>query len=162
MAKYKKMTSIAFAIKDLGPNQIAYTCITNLNKWIENNYGVDPVLFFEEIAVPCVEPNCARYHTYNTCQYYGNLIYTDIDTLYNTYKICPAKKIFYIYDIAKNLKDDRFGTLLNDKNIIKIFRTKDYYNKIKSLGFKLDDNIVIDFNIDDIIKVIKNEEARNN
>lgn len=161
MAKYKKIISLGFVIKDIGPNQMAYTCITNANKWLENNYGVAPVLFFEEVATPCIEPDFARYNIHSTCHYYDYLVYTDIDSFYSTKKISPSKKLFYVYDLNILFKDKRFGKILNDTSIIKIFRSIDYVNKIKSLGFKVNDNIVVDFNIDDIIKVIKNEEARN-
>lgn len=161
MAKYKKMISLGFVLKDIGPNQMAYTCISNANKWLEDNYGIAPVIFFEEVAVPCIEPDFARYNIHSVSHYYGYLVYTDIDSFFSTKSISPSKKLFYIYDINTLFKDDRFGKILNDNNVIKIFRCSDYLKKIKSLGFKLNDNIVADFNIDDIMKAINNEETRN-
>lgn len=155
MAKIKKLIPVGFVIKDLGPNQLSYTCITNLNKWLDENYGIDPVLFFEEIAVPCIEPKCARYNIYDTSNYSGTLICTYIDALSNTKNAVTSRKIFYVYDLPSLMKDERFFKLLNDNKILKIFRCQDYFDKIAKLGFKLKPYIVDDFNINQILQVIK-------
>jgi hypothetical protein len=155
VAKYKKTVPIGFIIKDLGPNQQSYTCISNTNSWLDKNYGVDPVLFFEEVSVPCVEPKFARYNIYDTSNYYGYLVCTYIDGFFNIKNAVTSKKILYVYDLNTCLKDERFGQILDNKDVIKIFRCEDYLKKIRSLGFKTNDNIVQDFNIDQILKVIK-------
>lgn len=158
LKKCKNLIQIGFVLQDLGPNQLAYTCISSINKYLDNNYGIDPVLFFQEQSMPCLQPKCARYNVYDTSYYYGNLITTTIDTTVNTRNARVCQKFYYIYELEylKNKENKvKFDTIMNDNTIVKFTRCLDFLQQLRNDGYEINGTIVNDFDPTSIHNIIK-------
>lgn len=158
LRKCKNLISVGFVVSDLGPNQIAYTCMSSISKYLDDNYGIDPVLFFEEQSMPCLPPKCARYNIYDTSYYYGNLITTNIKTTLSATNAKLCKKFYYIYDLEylRNEENKKnFDIIMSDNTIVKFTRCLDFLKQLRNDGYNINGTIVNDFDLKSIHNIIK-------
>ncbi len=151
-------TKIGFIFNDFTATQAAYTFITNTNHWLKENFGSSICAFYEENSYPCVPILFPRFGTSEISSFQGHIISTSFETTKTLLGANRAKKYYYIDDIEYIrpwFKDKSlFDKILNDNNIIKLFRAEDHYNKFVEDGYKIQKRIVVDYDINTILKVI--------
>jgi hypothetical protein len=87
---------IGFVLRDLGPSQLAYALIRELNA----ASGCDPYVFWEEPRRPCVTPRFACMPVVDAWSFDGPLVATTLSTA-NKVRAIPAAspKLFYVWDL---------------------------------------------------------------
>jgi hypothetical protein len=152
----KEFVQIGFALDHLGPCQSAYVGIVHANDVVKNNVGINVSMFFVDSQPLCVDAKFATYNIRDTANFKGNLIATSITTAKLISKCYTAKRYFYILDLNFDSNDQKVLEILRDDNIIKFTRSKDYLECLANKGFKINPKIVNDFNINEILEIIKN------
>lgn len=146
----KHFLKIAFIVEDLGPSQIAAILVNQANRALYNSIGFNISLFFIEQIPPCVDPMFARYHVADLIDFDGYVIATSVKTAKEMMNAKRAKKCFYITEIVQilnNPKDKELIDILDDNSVLKITRSKDYFDKLRELGHHINTNIIKDFEI---------------
>ncbi len=154
-------TQIGFVISNLASAQIPYVCISSSNQWLSNNISANISIFYEDTYVPCIAPEFSRFHIKDTALFKGHLINTSLKTLLSTKNAHRCKRYYYINDlefIRTNEYNDVLESIIKDDNIVKFTRCKDYYSYLTNNGWKINDIIVKDFNINKILEIINNNE----
>lgn len=154
----KRFLKLAFIVEDLGPSQIAAILVNQSNKALYDSIGFNISLFFVEQIPPCVDPMFARYHVADLVDFDGYVVATSVKTAKEMMSAKRAKKCFYITDIVQvmnNLKDKALIDILEDTNILKITRSKDYFDKLRELGYHINTNIIKDFDIPKFLEIAK-------
>lgn len=154
-------TMVGFCVNDLGMNQIAYTLIKNVNSWLEDNFGLNPSIFFIENNMTCLPVKFPRFHLKDANVFTGHLIATDIKTVINLSYVHRCKKYYYINDLFEiiNAKNDSgIIDILKDKEIIKFCRSKDHREYLMKKGYLIHDIIVDDFDLNQILEIINDNK----
>ena len=149
--------NIGFLLDDIAPSQVAYSCIFNSNQYLAKNNDLTVCLFYDNMTYPCTYPLFPRFHSRDCVGFDGLLVSTSLESSNFLKQNHRAKKVFYIQDIewerARGQKLDL--SILYDESIIKICRSKDHLEYIKSgckdktfkTPINLVDTIVSDFDI---------------
>ena len=91
---------IGFILEDLLPSQLNFYVVNTVNKVLRESNEHDFVLFYEELTVPSMTPQCA---VMNICEIYafdGLLIGTRLDHAARMANIAsPSQKVFYVWDL---------------------------------------------------------------
>lgn len=88
---------LGVVISNLQSSQIAYYTINEINK-----YKHDKVIFFEQLASPCLPINCGTLCINEICNFEGTLITTNIKNTIMCSENMNRKKIkhiFYVWDL---------------------------------------------------------------
>lgn len=153
------MIKLGFAVSDIGPAQVPYTCITEFNKALMDRIDINISLFYKNNIYPCLSPKFARYHIKDTVGFDGYLFATSLDTLESIINSTRAKRFFYLNDISEIIRNtDKAKELLYDHNIYIVSRCEDYFiwmtENLDLTRINLIDKVVVDFDINSILEII--------
>lgn len=107
------MNKLAFLVPDLGPSQLSFRLISQINSFAENHVGFDFCVLYESLQRPCLTMNFASMPIAEGWGFDGPVISTSLST---TRKMLgfPAspKKIFFVWDLEwLTMKDKTFRDL---------------------------------------------------
>jgi hypothetical protein len=89
---------LAFALRSLGPSQLAYRVIRGANQLTEQ--GHDVLAFFEQVTLPCVPCRFATMHLCEGLGYRGTVVATSLRTAAKLLTFpSPARRLFYVWDL---------------------------------------------------------------
>ena len=92
----QKHSSVGVVVPNLGPNQLAYFVIKSANKIV--NYDV--TLFYENMALPCMDLKVPMMGINEIWPYRGTLIATSLETAIRINKVVGSiRRIFYVNDL---------------------------------------------------------------
>ncbi len=100
-------------VHDLGPSQLAYYLIRNANAALADGKLDDVIVFYEQLARPCLQPHFAVMQAAEAWGFGGTLLATSLATSLQALR-CPAaeKRIFYVWDLEwLRLKQKSFREL---------------------------------------------------
>jgi hypothetical protein len=91
-------SKIGILLSHLGASQQAFKAITEINRMIA--MGLDGVLFYENLVMPCIRPSCAAMCINEIINFDGILV---VNSIYNMSSISRsvncAKTAFYVWDL---------------------------------------------------------------
>lgn len=151
---------VGIVLNDLTGSQVAYLAIARSNKWLKDNLGANISVFYEDAGYPCITPEFARFNIRDTVFFTGDLICTSFKNVLATKNAACSKRYYYINDLEWTrswfqFNKQQFEEVMLDDNIVKFTRCKDYYNLLTKNGIKVHPTIVQDFDIDQIMEVIR-------
>lgn len=152
----KGIKQIALLIDNLGPSQTAVSTIIETNDLIEKTAAVCPSIYYLQSYRPCIESKAAKFNSVNISSFVGDAIALDLSSLQSLDRAVRSRKYWYITDICF-LFDGTFSQYekyLLDDNIIKFTRSNDYLVELLKRGYKIDDTIIDDFNLETILEVL--------
>lgn len=153
--KIDKHLAIGFILNNLGRNQVAYTCISAINRYNNDSFGLNLNIFFKEQETPCINPVCGRFHARDSLLFNGHLIATDLENVKILNGVHLSHKYFYINNLPSILNNKHLSDpILKDKTITKFCRSKDYRDELLKLQYDISDCVVEDFNMNQILELI--------
>ena len=154
---------IGISVNDLIPSQLSYYLTKNINEKCSDSVDHDFVIFFENLSGKITEPNFGMMNTTEIWSFQGHLITTSISTTLTAIKsMSPSEKYFYVWDLewlrdrGKNFEYNIPAFI--DKDIKLIARSETHAKAIKNYCNRDVIGIVEDFNLDQLIGVIKENE----
>ena len=106
------MIKLGFAINNLGPSQLSYYLIKELNSLLKKRGDLDIIVFYENIARPYIKPEFALMQMAEAWSYGGTVIATDIAIAEKLLTFpAPTRKAFYIWDLEWLRKPRMFREL---------------------------------------------------
>ncbi len=91
---------IGVILPHLGPSQLSFTVVNQINYLSNINNDYDFMIFFENLVKPCVNPNCAAVNSNEIWSFEGILISTNINgAIAASRAVNRAKNIFYVWDL---------------------------------------------------------------
>lgn len=91
---------LGIALGNLGASQLSYFLIRNLNKFLSERPDFDPIVFYEEMAKPCLTPAFACMQMVEAWGYDGPVIATSLSTASKLLQFPgPKAKFFYVWDV---------------------------------------------------------------
>ena len=155
--------NIGILVRDLVPSQLSYFLIKNVNQKCSESVDHDFVVFFENLSGKIIEPNFGMMNTTEVWSFEGHLITTTISTTLTAIKsMSPSQKYFYVWDLewlrdlGKNFEYNIKAFIDEDINLIA--RSETHAKAIKNYCNRDVVGIVDDFNLEELIGVIKNNE----
>lgn len=155
--------NIGISVHDLIPSQLSYFLTKNINDKCSDSIEHDFVIFFENLSGKIIEPNFGMMNTTEVWSFQGHLITTSISTTMTAIKsMSPAKKYFYVWDLewlrdlGKNFEYNIPAFIDEDINLIA--RSKTHARAIKNYCNRDVVGIVEDFNLDQLIGAIEQNE----
>lgn len=152
------MFKLGIYLDNLGINQLAYSVITNTNKFLERNYKFDITIFYEDAVRTILPCNFSTMPSLELFGYRGTVIATSIDTAKNLISIPSIKnKFFYVYEIewltALNKNAEKILEIYKDENLKLISRSECYKQLLEKMWQK-DVKIADDFDIERILEIV--------
>lgn len=91
---------LGITVSSLGPNQLAYHTIKNLNLHLDVRPDLDPIVFYENNIRPCLPMNFASMQIYEAWGYDGIVVATSLSNAHKLLEF-PAStaKFFYVWDL---------------------------------------------------------------
>lgn len=149
------MNKIGIMLDNLGPSQISFYTIHQLNLYSKKEHNVDYCVFINNICQPIIDTNFAVMNMSESMSFDGDLITTSFelaDKLINL--VNSSKKHFHVWELEwiKNpYLYEKYIAILRNKELILSTRSNSYANAIeKYSGVKIT-NITPNFNIKRII-----------
>ncbi len=91
---------LGIAVKNLGPHQLAYYAIKNINLYCRDRCDMDCILFYENQSRPCLPMNFATMQIFESYCYDGIMVATCLSTADKVIKSPGNKKrFFYVWDL---------------------------------------------------------------
>lgn len=154
---------IGFLLSNLGATQSAFRIIYNTNIICSKRYDVDIVVFYENAMKACYATNFATTNIVDAWSYPGNIISTNLNTAYKSLRFPGAKrKYFYVVDLEwiniPNKQYEKLAEIYQSQSIQLITRSQEYANRIEEAWARPVRGIVREFNIDEFIKIISEDE----
>jgi hypothetical protein len=150
--------NIGIVVPHLGPSQISFYAIKEINRLVAEKYPHDLVLFFEQLINPVIQPQCASMCINELMSFKGILITTTIDNTTmsiarNTRK--DNKIVFYVWDLEwmrpnKNIYLYNYKAFNSVHKLIA--RSENHKKAIENYANRPIDKIIEDFNIEEILK----------
>jgi hypothetical protein len=156
------MKQLGILVDNIGASQISFFVISELNKYIENDCSVEPIVFYENIQKNCLPTNFSVMELREAWGCRGSVIATSASTAKSLSAFPDAmKKFFYVWDVEwirnsinKTPYED-YSTVYADENLSLIARSDSHKKLIESSFNRHVEHVVDDFNISQIIEVIK-------
>lgn len=149
------MNSVGVMIDNLGPSQLSFYTIQQLNLYSKKEYDSDYCVFINNICQTVIEPNFAIMNMSESMSFNGHLIASSFelaDKLINL--VNSSKKHFHIWELEwiKNpYLYEKYISIIRNKELNLSTRSAFYANTIeKYSGVKIT-NITHNFNIKRII-----------
>ena len=151
---------LGLILEDTSANQISYHAIRNLNFATNNNNDKDFVIFFENATPTVIQPAFAFMNSSEIWIFDGTLISTTAaNTMLSINAIAPKKKFFYVWDLEwcrpHGKGFDYMIQAYNNKGVDLIARSEDHAKAIKNYCNRDVCGIVTDFNMDQLMEIIK-------
>lgn len=146
-----------WACVDFNPSQITYELTEQSNKYLDEHFDVSIAAFFIENSKPVLPLKFPRFHLKDCATFDGILIATDSTTAISIKNYKRNKLFYYISDFHELLRSKNLKEIMENDDILKFTRSKDYLEILK-LNFKtsrISENIVEDFDIDQILSIVK-------
>ena len=155
------MNKIGVVLGDLGPSQLSYYVVKNLNQKCEETAKDDFVAFVENISTHILEPDFGIMNIGEVWSFDGVLIATSVSTALQIIgSVNSAEKYFYVWDLEwmrPSGHDFQYTVkAFNDPKIKLIARSEEHAKAIKNYSNRNVIGIVDDFNIEQLYKVIQN------
>lgn len=149
-------------LKNTGSSQLSYYVIKNINELCETRPEIDPIVFCESQNKNCIPPNFAIMDMSECWGTKGDKIATSVSTARCLIDIpCDRRKIFYVWDLEWINHSREVQSYEEYKNVycndsLEIICRSESHKKILENSFNRHvEHIVDDFNISQIIEVIK-------
>ena len=151
---------LGLILEDTSANQNSYHAIRNLNFATNNNNDKDFVIFFENATPNVIQPAFAFMNSSEIWNFDGTLISTTAaNTMLSINAIAPKKKFFYVWDLEwcrpHGKGFDYMIQAYNNKGVDLIARSEDHAKAIKNYCNRDVCGIVTDFNMDQLMEIIK-------
>lgn len=155
------MNKIGVVLGDLGPSQLSYYVVKNINQRCETTAKDDFVAFVENISTHILEPDFGIMNIGEVWSFDGVLIATSVSTALQVIKaVNSAEKYFYVWDLEwmRQSGHDFAYTVkaFNDPKINLIARSEEHARAIKNYCNREVIGIVDNFNTEQLYKVIQN------
>ncbi len=151
---------LGFLVKDLWLSQMAYYLTMNMNGYKTIEGIDDAVVFFEDVSQYSVSPLFSTMNSSEIWGFDGVLVSTCISTTLNSIAaIGPSQKIFYVWDLdwMRHNKNYEYNIQAFDPDVKIVARSKDHGVAIKNYCNREPNGYVNNFNLQEFIKVIKDE-----
>lgn len=104
---------LAVAVSHLGPSQLAYTLIKNLNELSNKHYGI--VALYENVVPPCFDMKFPRQQIFDGYGFKGDIIATSLTTAYKLLAFPTlGRKFFYCWDLEwLRIPNKKYADLYN-------------------------------------------------
>lgn len=149
--------AIGVILPFVGPSQMAFYAIHNLNNISYNTHDVDCIIFTENLDKGCVPSLHSIMDVSQIWNFNGLLISTNIDnTMMNIKSTNAAKKIFYIWDLEwlrnkKNFTENM--KVYRNEQINLVTRSEDYADAVHNYcGIR--PRVIENFNLMEMLKWI--------
>lgn len=145
----RRSNPIGVVLNNLGPNQLAYFAIKSVNR---ANLNVS--LFYENMALPCLDVNAPIMTINEIWPFKGTLIATSIDTAIRINKVVgEISRIFYVYDLEwiRNKTNFIYNMEAFHSNIEIIARSNEHAKLIENYSNRKVSRVVSYFEIDKMI-----------
>jgi len=149
------MNKVGVMIDNLGPSQLSFYAIHQLNLYSKQSSDTDYCMFINNICRPVIETNFSVMNMSESMSFDGNLIAATFelaDKLINL--VNSSKKHFHVWELEWMRNPylyEKYISILKNKEIKLSTRSDFYANAIeKYCGIKID-NITHNFNIKRII-----------
>jgi hypothetical protein len=157
---------IGFLVPNLGSTQLAFRLIYRANQAIRKNNDIDIIVFCENQTQPCFSPGFATMNIVDAWNYHGPLIATTISSAEKLIRFPrPSHKYFYLYDLEWIYTKDRnfipFSNIYQHKGLDLICRSISHKEIIENCWGKSIKAVIDDFDIEEFIKVIKEDNYDN-
>lgn len=152
------MLKIAGLVNNLGPSQLAYHAIHNINYTLINKPELDILLFYENVNRPCLPLNFAVMQMYEAWNYDGICVATDLNTAAKLINFPgPKRKFFYVWDLEwLRLKQKHFNVLYNiyaAPQLELLARSKSHAKLIEDCWNTKVTSIIDNFNLREIMEL---------
>ena len=151
---------IGIILNNLGASQLAYYVIRNINEQSEASVEDDCTIFFENMSPLVIKPLVGSMNTSEIWNFDGTLISTSFEnTISSLNAATSAKRYFYVWDLEwlrpHGKSFERQVLAYADKDINLIARSEDHAKAIWNYCNRDVCGIVDDFNIEQLMEVIK-------
>lgn len=152
---------LGFLMDHLGPSQLSYRMISQVNDYLDNNCSNDIIVFFENLSRPVLSPRFAIMQINEAWGFQGAAIATSLSTagkLVNYPE--PLLKIFYVWDLewlrSKNYNYEQNVAIYRHPELKIVTRCEDYKKEVENLWNVKVHDVVKDFNIEQFIEISEN------
>tara|TARA_R110000751_G_scaffold87321_3_gene173158 strand:+ start:2148 stop:2621 length:474 start_codon:yes stop_codon:yes gene_type:complete len=157
------MINIAAVVEDLNISQKSFYLIKEFNKMIEDT-DISTSVFFLKPSIPPVAPFFACRGSYSLGTYHGVAISTSLrETEIMLNSSNASDKYFYVWDLEwleNSLRFEQAMKIMRDDRLKIIARSECHAVAIDNFCNKKPIGIVSDWNKDQLLEVIKNEQNR--
>lgn len=161
---YKSPFQFGIFLSKFNQTQMSFGLLKNLNEFFGKPQNIDVYLYTLEHSLPIMVPPTSLFQRPHLDNHEGHLVVTDYATWQQAIRVDGAKVLFYVYDLmylsllpANLLEEIRFaGTVC--------FSHTTAHNKIleKMFRFKVTDKVCLNFDLDQLIGVVREQDARSN
>lgn len=153
------MEKLGIALNNLGASLLNYCAITNINKFMKQNYKTDIICFYENTIKQSIPLDAASMQSVELWGYDGPVIATNLNLAHDICKIPSIKKrFFYVWDLEWYYMDDKNFEKLQEvycnPDLTLITRNADYANILDSVWNANAYDIVEDFNLEKMMDIV--------
>lgn len=151
------ITKIGVILPHLGPSQLAFNVVNQINQLSNFNNNFDFMLFFENLVKPCINPNCAAVNANEIWSFEGILISTNINAAIASAKaVNRARNIFYVWDLEwlRGMTDFPFNMqAYRNPNVELVARSQHHVRAIEDYCNRKVSKVIEDINLIEIVKL---------
>ena len=162
------MNKVGFLVENLGASQAGYYLCKGINDFVGANPSRDIICYYEFFEPECLYVNCASLHIAEAWMQDGIMIATSQSTAEKLIGFpSTSKKYFYVWDLEwlrregvrqqlQNTGYSPYSPYLNPRLEL-ICRSKYHADIIENNFNRKVEHIVDDFNINQIMEIVKND-----
>lgn len=147
-------------VNNLGPSQLAYSVITELNKLVKERTDIAPVVFTTEPNPPCAKIETGIFNQSEIWGFNGKVVATSLQGAHQLLQTPgQLERYFYIWDLewlrmTQGFVYDELLKIYSDPRLKLICRSQDHANIMKN-NFNVEiTGIVENFNIKELLEIL--------
>ena len=156
------MKQLGVLLENMGASQISFFVISELNKYVENDCSVEPIVFYEDIQKNCLPTNFSVMELREAWGCRGSVIATSASTAKSLSSFPNVmQKFFYVWDVEwirssiNKSPYEAYAKVYTDENISLIARSDSHKKLIESSFNRCVEHVVSDFNMSQILEATK-------
>jgi hypothetical protein len=153
------MQKLGIALANVGPSHLSYRVIRGVNEIMRTSHDTDIILFYEQLAQPCVPPLCSLMHINEVWGFDGQVIATNINTASKLVRSPgPSKKIFYCWDLdwlrIQQKQYEQLHSIYSNPQLQLVARSVDHQKLLVDLWGAKNVPVIEDFELPRLIEMI--------
>lgn len=161
---YKSPFQFGIFLSKFNQSQMAFGLLKNLNEFFGKPQNIDIYLYTLEHSLPIIVPPTSLFQRPHLENHEGHLVVTDFQTWQQAIRIDGAKVLFYVYDLLYlSMMPANLLREIQDAGTVCFSHTTAHNNILeKMFKFKVPNKVCHTFNIEQLIGVVREQDARTN
>ena len=157
------MKKLGFAVSNLGAAHMSYALIRQINLLMAERHDLDVVLFYENLALPCMPVACATMQIHEAYGYDGPVVATNLTTAEKLIRFpSPRAKLFYVWDLEwlrlPQKSFEQLRSIYAHSELTLVARGKDHADIISDVWNRPVTAVIEDFDLSDFEKLLEDRK----